>query len=431
MKTKEDKIKEYCKKYFAKKTALIICPETLHRTSLKKLLIELGIGNPKIHIEEDFSSACRFIENTKPNIVISHFNLGKNTGIDLLDQHLIAFPNRLDACFFLLTDDNSPSSGRYALDTEVDAVIATPFSIKSLEDNIIKSIKHKIKPSPYHTMLEKAKADLIKKDFNSALTTLEEALKLHKSPLMATFYLAKLKRDKGDIKVAEEELLNILKDNNSHYPTLRELYLLYRDINEAKKQYDISCKILENYPLSPSEIPDLTRLSIKNMMYEDIIKYDSVFSKVKYASDNIKVYLSAGLAICGRFFITKNKLDEASKSLLKSAQLSAGKSEILKSLISSFITMNKSNDALNILNTYKSENTGKDAISVLEFIINSNDLPPIKIIEEGMGLISKNINDYDIYKITLDAMDKANFPTEKRNDLLEKAKKIYPDLAAS
>src|SRR5690606_6728892 len=119
----------------------------------------------------------------------------------------------------------------------------------------------------------------------------------------------------------------------------------------AKKQYDISCKILEHYPLSPSEIPDLTRLSIKNMMYEDIIKYDGVFSKIKYTSDNIKVYLSAGLAICGRFFISKSKFDEATKSLVKSAQLSSGKPEILKSLITSFITMNKSTDALNVLNT--------------------------------------------------------------------------------
>ncbi|EQC48574.1 hypothetical protein M899_1219 [Bacteriovorax sp. BSW11_IV] len=426
MKNKDDKVKEYCTKYFSKKTALIICPETLHRTSLKKLLIELGMGNAKIHIEEDFKGAAKFIENNRPNIVISHYNLIKYTALDLLEVHVRTFPNRIDACFFVLTDDNSPSAGRLALDTEVDAVIATPFSVKSLEESIVKSIKYKLKPSPYHLSIEKAKAMILSENYNGAKDLLNEALTLHKMPIMANFYLAKIRRNTGDNLIAEKELLEILQDNGTHYPTLRELYLLYGDINEARKQYNISCQILENYPLSPSEIPDLTRLSIKNAMFEDIIKFDQVFSKVKYASDNIKVYLSAGLAICGRFFVTKNRFDEASKSLQKSAQLSSGKPEILKNLITSFIYMNKAEEALNVLNTYKSSDTDEETITALEFMVNSSTLPLSKVIEEGMRLIQRNVKDYDVFKLTLDAMEKANFPDNKKEELVDKAKKIFP-----
>lgn len=426
MKNKDDKIKEYCTKYFSKKTALIICPDTLHRTSLKKLLIELGMGNAKIHIEEDFKGAVKFIENNRPNIVISHYNLIKYTALDLLEAHVRTFPNRIEACFFVLTDDNSPSAGRLALDTEVDAVIATPFSVKSLEESIVKSIKYKLKPSPYHLSIEKAKAMILSENYNEARELLNEALYLHKMPIMANFYLAKIKRNNGDNIIAEKELLDILQDNGTHYPTLRELYLLYGDINEARKQYNISCQILEHYPLSPSEIPDLTRLSIKNAMFEDIIKFDQVFSKVKYASDNIKVYLSAGLAICGRFFVTKNRFDEASKSLQKSAQLSSGKPEILKNLITSFIYMNKADEALNILNTYKSNDTDEETITALEFMVNSSTLPLAKVIEEGMRLIQQNVKDYDVFKLTLEAMDKANFPDNKKEEIADKAKKIFP-----
>lgn len=423
----EKKIKEYCEKFFSKKTALIVTPDSMNRTSLKKLLIQFGMNGQKVHICESFQEAQAHIEQTRPNIIITNITLGKRDGLELLEDHLQYHPNRMEACFFVVTDDNSPSSGCMALDLDVDAVLVTPFTIKSLEETIIKSIKVKIKPSPYHQTVEKARACLSQKDRDQALSLLEESINLTKSPLLAKSLLGKIYREDRNFQKAENLLIEVLAVMESHYPALRELFLLYGETKRFSEQYNIACDILKHHPLNPDHIPDYTRLSIINSRYEDIMNYSKIFTEVKYANSHIQNYLSAGLAICGRFFVGEEKIDEAINVLNKSAQLSNGKAQIFESLVKSYLMAGRPDEAYQAISINKTDETDINLYDALEFEINSFNLSDGKRIEEGVKLLRAGNKEESIFKIVLSAMQRLNITSSQREDIEYEAKKLYPD----
>ncbi|WP_127716240.1 hypothetical protein [Halobacteriovorax sp. HLS] len=424
---KSNKKNKHIVDWFSSKTALILEPVAMNRTTIKKTLINFGVNKDKFFIPETYIEAKELIDLQKPEIIFIRDIIDNDKGIDLLDFHVKTIPNRLNCGFFLISNDNSPSISCIVLDTEADGVLTLPFTGTAINKLIGGSLAKKYSPNPYIRMVEEAKAKAVEGDINSAIEQLKVASDMNKTPVLSNYYIAKLYIESSNEAEGEKILSENLELNYKHYKTLKELAKLYKKQSRFKDQYDISSLLLENYTLNPEQIPDLTKLSIQNEKYEDIWNYSKVFSKVKTQSSKIRQFISAGLAICGRFMVKTNRIDEGKKAIVKSAKLSNGKIEILKNLVHSLHQIGDKESAQKIISDYTNDNTDETQLEVLKFEIFAKESLTPQTLEKGRALLKSGVNTIEIYNIMIEKLVKGNVKKDTIIELIDEAKKAYPE----
>ncbi|OUR95327.1 hypothetical protein A9Q84_15940 [Halobacteriovorax marinus] len=426
---KNDKKNKHIVDWFRNKSAVIYEPASMNRTSIKKMLIVYGLNMDKIYVPETFVDAKDFIANEKPDIVFTRDDNKGEKGLDLLDLHIETIPNRLNTGFFLVSEDNSPSISAVVLDTEVDGILTLPFTGASLEKIIKLGLKKKYKPNPYNKMIEEAKGKMVQGDVEGALQILKSASDMNKTPVLSNCYIAKILISNNDEKEAEEMLLENLNQNTKHYLSLKELAKLYKHQSRFKDQYDMTSRILDEYAMNPEKIPDLTKLSIQNEKYEDIWNYAKVFSTIKTPSLKITQFISAGLAICGRFMVKTSRPDEGKKAILKSAKMAHGKFEILKSLAESLLLIGDKEGASKLLNDHANENTDEIALEVFQFEIFARESLTPQTLERGRKLLNSEFKAPEIYQILIEKLISGNMKIGIIEEMVDSAKKDFPDLS--
>jgi tetratricopeptide (TPR) repeat protein len=413
--------------WFKNKKTLILETAPMNRTTIKKTLINFGVDKNKFFIPETYLEAKEIIDLQRPDIIFIRDVIEEDRGFDLLDLHVKTIPNRLNSAFFIITDDNSPSSSCMVLDTEVDGILALPFTGSSINKLLIQGLKRKYKPNPYIRMIEEAKAKIIEGNVEEAIAQFKEAGDMNKTPVLSNYHIAKIHIENSDSAQGEKILKENLELNAKHYKTLKELAKLYKNQSRFKDQYEMSSSILENYALNPEQIPDLTKLSIQNEKYEDIWNYSKVFSKVKTQSSKIRQFISAGLAICGRFMVKTNRTEEGKKAIVKSAKLANGKIEILKNLVMSLYQINDKESAQKILSDYTNSNTDEEALEILNFELFAKDSLTPQTLERGRKILNSGFKSPEIYKIMIHKLVIGNAKKETIEDMLFDAKKDFPE----
>lgn len=426
---KNDKKNKHIVDWFRPKSAMIYESANMNRTSIKKMLINFGLDKNKIYIPETYVDAKDFIVHQKPHIVITRDDHDGDKGLDLLNLHIDTFPNRTNSAFIIITDDNSPSVSSLVLDTEVDGILALPFTGDSLEKVMIRSLKKRYSPNPYLKLVEEAKGKLHLGEIEDALKILEDATDLNKTPVLSNCYIAKILISNSNEQKAENMLLDNLQQNAKHYLSLKELAKLYKNQSRFKDQYEMSSRILGDYALNPEKIPDLTKLSIQNEKYEDIWNYTKVFSVIKSPSDKIKQFISAGLAICGRFMVKSSRPDEGKKAILKSAKMSNGKFEILKNLAESLLLIGDKEGANKLLMENANENTDEVSLEVFLFELFARESLTPKTLEKGRKLLNSGVKAPEIYQILIEKLISGGAKLTMIEDLVLDAKKDFPDLS--
>ena len=152
-----------------------------------------------------------------------------------------------------------------------------------------------------------------------------------------------------------------------------------------------------------------------------------MFSKIKNQSAKITQFISAGLAICGRFMVKTNRAEEGKKAIAKSAKLANGKFEILKNLSNSLLEINDKEGAEKILSKYVNENTDQDKLEIYNFeLFSKNSLTP-QAIEKGRKLIDGGFKRIEIYKIMIEKLVTGNAKRDMIEDLVNETKREFPD----
>jgi tetratricopeptide (TPR) repeat protein len=414
-------------KYFNGKKALIVDPVGCNRTAIKKTLLNFGFMNSDIGNVDTFELASDYIMENHPDIVFVKSMLDKNSGLELLKKHEIVCPNRLLASFFLITEDNDPATACIVLETETDGIFVTPFTVEGLENTILKSLQKKIKPSPYSRTVEEGKEHLILEEYDQAIAKFEEACDLNKTPVLANYYKSVICLHRSNNSEALKLLEENVEQNPKHYKSLTKITECYTINKQFEDAYISASTLLENYPLHPERIPEMTRLSIQNRKYEDIKNYAKIFSSLKNVSEQLQTYVAAGLAICGRFLCLQEKNPNGEKVLLRAAKICEGKINVLRNLSETFMKLNKKNDAIALLAEYKTDKTDDMELNVLIFELEASGLDISQKIVKGRELLSKGFKHPRIYELLIKELAESGFKADLKEDLYFEACNEFPD----
>ncbi len=415
--------------YFKGKVALIYETSSSGRSTLKKVLSNLGMDTINIHMVQDMEDAQIIMKSKKPHIVISAYNLGKYTGLDLLDIHLENSPNRLDVIFCLLSEKTSLAAATIALEREIDIYIARPFNLQVLEDEFLKVLEEKVSPSAQVKNLEEAKEYYFAKDYEKAIAQLERSVS-HDAPTLvakAQFYKGNSFKELGDLEKALESYIEALELDSKHYGSLQGA----RDITFEKKDYQeaykFQARLLKEYPLNPFHIPLITKLSILTEQYDDIYKIWKLFDQLEEADPIIKLNVSAGMTILAEHLMRSDKNDSAIEILESAVKFSMGKKEILRRIITNLIKLGATEKADQIFGSFADENKNTKEFKLMELEINNKAHSAEKTLMYAMNLTREGINDEIVYQIMLEKSVQLDRKAEEIDDIVHKATQLYPN----
>ncbi len=417
--------------FFKNKKALILEPASTIRQSIRKQLTTFGMDNLNIITAESFGAAKNIITNDLPEIVCTNLQCGDASGIDLLPIHLEAHSNREKTLFFVISSDNSMSTAAYKLNPDIESFIVEPFTFEAMQNTLVESLLKKLDISLTKKKLYKAKEYFNIKDFNKVCTLADEIV--NEDTSLASDALL-LKADallaKNDNSQATEVLLSSLELNPKHHGTLNRIIEVYQKNKEYQKAYEHTVTLIKNYPINPTRIPDLIKISIANKKYDDLLNYANIFSSLSDSHPIVKMHLAAGLVICGKFLVNEHETEKGIAALLKASEMSGQKIEIIKNIVQNLIIAGAQKEASNILNKFIIENPQQntDELKIAELEIahqttKDNDY----VLNMATNLIKANIRTINVYNILIIRSIWNKRSAEKIQEIINEAATYFPD----
>ncbi len=418
---------EKYKKYFKNKKAMLLEPSTSVRTTIRRLLVELGIESGRQIVAADFHSAIEIIKKDRPHYIFSSFEFQKKNFTDLLVEHLQVYPNRLEAGFYVLSEKNSMSIASMVLDHDIDALCSQPFTFDTLKSSVLESLVYKVELDAYMKAIEDGKEKFRQSQYNMAKQMFDYATTLAKDVSLAYAWLGHTCVKQNSLEEAEKNYHKGLITNGKSYNCIKGLIEFYTQAKRYEDAYNFNKKLIENYPVNPDKIADLVRLSIINQKYEDVINYCKIFVGLDEKVESVKKYISAGLAICGKYLISKDDKENGVNALVEAAKLSDGKREILYSVIKSLLQAGAKNKAQQVLDDFSTEQTEGTDFSIMELEIIFETEEAGKAFNLGSSLLKKGIRDYRVYEIVIKSSVKLGRSADAISNVLFEAVKAYPE----
>lgn len=215
--------------------------------------------------------------------------------------------------------------------------------------------------------------------------------------------------------------------NPEYYKSLNKLRTIYYSKKDYKKAYDVNLVMAQKFPTPPAKIPELIRLSIINKKYEDINNYLSLYRSFKSPDIQTQTYLSAGLAVLGKYFISSNDIEKGIDALKGAFKFSNGKYEILKSISQSFEDCHKLKILNELFEETDLEKWPHNAQGIYFHTIHQTSSDDYKVINLGEQMLKRKIKDVLIYKGLIERSVKMKRKSASLESLLLEASRDFPD----
>lgn len=415
------------KSFFEKKKILIIDPSRKLRTLLKKMLVDSGVSMNQMTFSEEFSESKKTIEAGEADLVFSSMIIQTRSAEELVNAHVSVKPNRAEAMFFLIVDQNETLAEKLQRTLKVDALFSPPLNGGAVIDTFTKTISSRIALSTgdiqYYTALESY--------FGENYAEAEEFLKEIPNCTSANAYAllgdCLARRREGD--EARAAFTKALKLDSQNYLALKGLSDLYQEEKQLKEAYAMKRKFVSCYRIDQDTYPELIRLSLSVGALDDVVEYGEKYFEFEERAPEVQRSVAAGLAAVGKVLIRKDP-NRGRDILKKAALLGIGQMAIIESTLSSLVENQHFSLAEEILNdalTKEPDHPGLQVVK-LQLFAHSADTPE-QVLVKGRELIAKGIKSPELYRVMIKTSVELGKKGAFLEDLLFEAKKNFPELA--
>lgn len=416
------------KTYLSHKSALIADTNAVSRSSIMKFLHSMGMPSDRITSVDNFHDAQEAIQKYNPDIIFAEYVIQKNSGIELVPLHFAEKPNRLEASFYIISNSNSMAIAAQIAELDVDGLITKPYTVNGLKVCFINGIAHKVKPTEYFQNLEKARKLMTEKKSEEALALLGETKLLTTEPSSACYVEGMVFKDIEKMLEAKNSFQEGIAFNPEHYKCLNSLFNIYLEEKNYDQAYELGSTLYKKFPISPTRIPEMTRLMIASNNFNDILELAAIFSKEESIDPLMITYIAAALAIAAKHFAILNNKEETLKVVKQGSTLAAGNVKILRNMANSLIRVKATEEAEKLLKLVSESDQSTENYQLMDFEINNALLPAADVIKRARDLLQKGVVDQTLYEIALTRFLESGFKQDVIEDLYRKAIKHFPHL---
>jgi DNA-binding response OmpR family regulator len=420
--------KEVFKKFLETNEVLIVDKNPSSRNRLFKTLIDMGAQNSMIHTAGNLTEAEWFINTKKIGVVLSDYLVGGGSGFDLFKMIREKYPENKELCLILVTSNISQTAVAKAAEEDVDSFIIKPYTIQSIQDNLISTISQKAKPSEYILKVNDAK-DLIKAEkYDEAITLLKTGMALHQKPALALFYIGQAEYLKNHVEEATFSYNNGLNFNSIHYKCLVGLYEIFFRDHKFDEAYQVVRKIAKFFPANPDRLTQIVRLAIRTGNFQDMQSYYEIYTSLDERQTILTNYLGAGMFIAGKYNLMNNDPETAIQYFDNIAVSCSEFTKFLRAVVDVLIEHKMPLDAEKYLPRFPSSTKEHEDFLVSQYLVTSHQSKDNGlIIKLGLELYNKKIRDFSCMKTLMEAMIKNGYNEDKLAPYKAEMKILFPE----
>ena len=197
--------KAVLKSFLSEYSVLIVDKNPSSRNRLLKIVSDLGCKRNQIFTGGSMVEAEAIIKNEKIGLVLSDYEVQGGSGFDLFKLVRKAHPHQLHLVQVLVTSNISQTAVAKAAEEDVDSFIIKPYTLQSIQENLISTITNKVSPPAYIQKINEGKALIDEKKYAEALLLFQEAHDLSSKPSLALFYMGLTKDLLADKEEAKDK----------------------------------------------------------------------------------------------------------------------------------------------------------------------------------------------------------------------------------
>lgn len=249
--------------------------------SIRSMLKILRFGK-EFHFAHNGCEACQILKRSSVDLAIIDWNMPLMNGNELL-EHIRQDKALRDMPVIMITTEATSEIVAEAAESDIDAYLLKPITVKMLEDKIAYVVDKANNPSAMDSHLKTARMFEEFGDIDAAIEETKQAIRtepLSSKPIrMLGYYYYK----KNDLKNAEKHFLNAAKMNRLDvfaFHHLGEIYLKRNDIDNAARFLDKAMQI------SPRNVARGIHFGKVLVQKKNIRKAKHVFEKTISLADN-------------------------------------------------------------------------------------------------------------------------------------------------
>ena len=419
---------EIFRKFLSENEVLIVDKNPSSRNRLLKTIYDLGAERHMIHTTSNLQEAQEIMETKKLGLVLSDYFVGGGSGFDLFKMIRERDPDNKELTLILVTSNISQSAVAKAAEEDVDSFIIKPYTIQSIQENLISTIAAKVKPSDYMLKIEEGKKQIAQGKYNEAIVTLKKATEMHPKPSLAMFYIGQAEYLKNRVDKASDSYNEGLNFNNIHYKCLVGLFEIFMREGKYKEAYQVVKKIAKYFPANPDRLAQIVRLAVITGNYHDMQMYYEIFTSLEVRLQVLTNYIGAGMYVAGKYFLQNNESEVAMQYFDNIAVSCSEFTKFLKGIIGILVEHGLTSEAEKFLARFDAGTKEHEDYLISDFLISSKKSTDTGlIIKKGMDIYNKKIRDFKVLHTLVSAMEKGGFREDRIAPYKEELKSLYPN----
>ncbi len=423
--------KQLLQDYLTQHAVLIVDKNTSSRNRLLKVMVDLGVKRHMIHTAGSMVEAETIIKENSVGLVLSDYFVAGGSGFDLFKMVRTSHnPENKKLCLILVTSNISQTAVAKAAEEDVDSFIIKPYTLQSIQENLLSTVSSKIQPSPYIVKIEEGKEALARADYRHAISCFEAALPLHPRPSLALFYMGQTQYLMSEQQQAVGKYNKGLSYNSIHFKCLIGLYEIFMKEKKFQEAYQVVKKVAKYFPANPDRLTQIIRLAIVTQNYEDMESYYEIFTQLDERNAELINYIGAGLFVAGKWYMLEGQSPKALSLFEKIAVSCSEFSKFLRAIITTLVEHQRASDAEKYMSRFPAGSMDGEDYMVSDYLIRydgkTGDIGGA--IKKGIELYNRNIRDYMCLKVMVEAMIKEGM-TDKASPYIQELNRLYPDRA--
>jgi CheY-like chemotaxis protein len=416
------------KKFLEEYEVLIVDKNPSSRNRLLKTIFELGGNKEKTHTTGHLSEAQQIINTKKIGVVLSDYFISGGSGFDLFNMIRNKNPDNKDLCLVLVTSNISQTAVAKAAEEDVDSFIIKPYTIQSIQENLISTIYQKIRPSEYMKRVEAGKELIAQGNYSEAISLLRTAIELHSKPALALFYIGQAEYLENHVNQATDSYNKGLEFVNIHYKCLVGLYEIFLRDGKYNDAYEVVRKLAKYFPANPDRLSQIVRLAIRTENFEDMQMYYEIYTTLDERPQVLTNYIGAGMYVAGKHHLLQ-KDPEKALSLFDNIAVSCSEfTKFTKAIISILVEHDLATDAEKYLSRFPPGAKEGEDFQICEFLITSKSTQDNgQIIKMGLDLYNRQVRDFACMQALVTAMEKGGYKEEKLMPFKNELASLFPD----
>ncbi|MBC7397500.1 MAG: response regulator [Bdellovibrionales bacterium] len=379
--------------YLNNNSILIVDTVTTARVNLAGILTKFGAVRQKMSLVGSVEEAKAEIKKLKPKIIFSDFNIGSESGLELIQNQKAEYlkENIKDTIFILVTTNASQSVVARASEEDVDTFVIKPYTIETLKKALLQSVQVKLMPNRYLQLIEEGKDRLGGTLYDEAVLLFEQATHENPEPSLACYYYGQTEFLRISLEESEHKFQQGLSYNSIHFKCLVGLYDLLASQKKYTEAYDVIRTIAQYFPANPQRMATVLRLAIITENFQDMEGYYSIFLKIGERSDDLIKSMCSALVVTGKYYLRTQFPTRALEVFEKAAISAAGRTVFLFYIIETLIDFKMLADADRFLNRLHAVAPGSHEYLAGKFLISSQELDLEQAIKLGRDTVRASV----------------------------------------